>query len=86
MCKNIKVFKSLNDQDNQAINGNLSKLGQQKEVVVEYRSTSKILSEFMELPSILTDDGDRLYGVDAINNFTQVQLTQHSLQTKNVER
>jgi len=70
MCTKITLFPSLKNEENHAVIDGLKAL-KQKGVTLTIVGDSGILDEFIDLPSIHTDDGIRVSGVRAINRYVE---------------
>ncbi len=75
MCKKFTVFPSLRKEDNLAVQALLDELKKAKQIeYVFVGGATHLLNESVDLPSVLTDEGDRLDGLEAITRFLKNQL------------
>jgi len=74
MCKRITLFGSLKDDENNAVLPCLYDLRDKKGVQLEVPCDTGLLDEYIRLPSIYTDEGERAYGVEGIKRFVEAQL------------
>ena len=72
MCKRIKIFSSLNRNENDQAKDILDTL---QGVELEWIAPISLLEDDFELPSIFTDEGYRYHGLDSIKRFVDRELT-----------
>ena len=74
MCKHIRVFPSLKKEENIIVLEDLQRLKKAKNITFEFLGSVGILDEFINLPAIITDQGDRVDGLEPVKRFLKGQL------------
>ncbi len=73
MCKNVKIFGSLDATKNKAARDMLKEIPWVETIWI---SPFKLLDEVEEVPFLITDEGDRYFGIENIEYFVKVQLAE----------
>ncbi|MDA8224237.1 MAG: hypothetical protein M0Z35_21585 [Desulfitobacterium hafniense] len=74
MCKYIRLFPSLNDEENEVVLKQLEHLKELNAVTFEFSNASFVLKDYINLPAIITDEGDRVDGLEPVKRFLNGQL------------
>ncbi len=70
MCKNVKIFRSLDEMKNREAQEALATIPW---IEAEWIAAVELLDEVEEVPFLLTDEGDRYFGIKDILYFVTVQ-------------
>lgn len=74
MCTKVTLFASLKKKETEEAVTEVRKLEKERGVQLSFLGSSQALDSYMNLPAILTDEGDRAYGVAGIKTFVDGQL------------
>ena len=79
MFKHIRLMLSFNAKDNEAALEAVEKIRTAIGVEVEIMNGVAVLNQYVELPFISTDEGDRVSGTKAINRFIDKQISKATI-------
>ncbi len=75
MCREIKVFPSLKREENIIVLEDLNRLKQFNGTTFAFLgNVASLLDDYMNLPAIITDEGDRVEGLEEVRWFLEGQL------------
>ena len=79
MFKHIRLMLSFNAKDNEVALEAVEKIRTVTGVEVEIMNGVAVLNQYVELPFISTDEGDRVSGTKAINRFIDKQISKATI-------